>query len=136
MKSKTAAKMPDAYFKLVKAFPLVRIRDERHLAEARKVLNELTAQDLDAGGEAYVDVLCDLVEAFEDGYEPAEEPLGDVLKDLLAANRLSQQELAKAVGIPQPTISALIKGSRQPTLDHVRKLAKHFNMAATTFLTP
>ena len=60
----TTGKLPDTYFVLVKRFPLTHIRDDDHLREAQKRIDALLEQDLDAGGEAYLDALTDLVEAY------------------------------------------------------------------------
>jgi hypothetical protein len=67
MAVKTAGKaLPDAYFAQVRKFPLTRIRDDAHLAEAHAVIDRLLEQCLDDGKQKYLDVLTDLVEAYED----------------------------------------------------------------------
>lgn len=129
------ATLPQTYFKMVKAFPLTSIRDYAHLAEAQAVLDDLLAQDLDEGGEAYLDALSDLVEVFETQHEPKNDVTGgEVLRELLNANRLSQGALARATGIAQSTISALINGDRPFTLAHAKKLGEHFCVSASAFL--
>ena len=108
----TARRVPDTYLKLVKRFPLIHIRDEPHLDEALDVLNELLRQDRDAGIQEYLDVLTDLVAAYEDEHVPiADVSEADVLRELMRSNGLSQMELAKAVGMAQSTISAVLTGA-------------------------
>jgi HTH-type transcriptional regulator/antitoxin HigA len=128
-------KQPDSYFNLVKEFPLTRIGDAGHLAEASAVIDRLLAKELDAGQQTYLDTLTDLVEAYEDVYEPiADASEADVLRELMRSNGLSQQKLAMAVGISQSTISAVLSGSRSLTKDQVVSLAKYFQISPTAFL--
>ena len=61
----TKHRLPDTYFKLVKRFPLVHIRDDAHLRRASETINRLLQEDRDEGAEEYLDVLTDLVEAYE-----------------------------------------------------------------------
>ncbi len=130
-----ARRVPDTYLRLVKRFPLIRIRDEPHLDEALHVLNELLRQDPEAGTQEYLDVLTDLIAAYEDEHIPiADVSEADVLRELIRSSGLSQMELAKAVGIAQSTISAVLTGARSLTKGQVLKLAKCFGIAPAAFL--
>jgi HTH-type transcriptional regulator/antitoxin HigA len=105
------------------------------LDEALDVLNELLRQDRDEGAQAYLDVLTDLIAAYEDAHVPiADVSESDVLRELMRANGLSQTELAKSVGIAQSTISAVLSGARSLTKGQILKLAKHFAIAPSAFL--
>lgn len=131
----TPAAMPDTYFRLVRRFPLAHIRDEDHLDAAQEVIDGLLAQDLDEGQQQYLDVLTDLVEAYEDKHVPipgASE--ADVLRELMRANGLSQAALARKVHISQSTISAVLGGSRSLTKDQVVLLAETFAVSPLVFL--
>ena len=128
-------KMPDTYWKLVKRFPLIHLRDEAHLDEALAVLDGLLRQDRDVGAQAYLDVLTDLVAAYEDEHVVmADVSEADVLRELMRSNGLSQMELAKAVGIAQSTISAVLTGARSLTKGQVLKLASYFGLSPAAFL--
>ena len=103
MTRKTAARtLPDVYFELVKRFPLTHIRDDDHLAEAEEVIGRLLTEDLDEGSQAYLDVLTDLIEAYEEEHVSIPDASeADVLRELMCANALSQSGLAKAAGVAQ-----------------------------------
>jgi HTH-type transcriptional regulator / antitoxin HigA len=128
-------KAPRSYFKLVEEFPLMPIRSDAHLVAAQKMIDKLLEQELDQGGEAYLDVLTGLVEAYEDEHEPFPDASeADVLRELMSSNRLTQATLAKQVGIAQSTISAVLTGARSLTKEHVIKLANFFHVAPAAFM--
>lgn len=135
MVSIVSRNLPDSYFELVREFPLTRIQDEKHLAQAQEFLDGLLGQDLDEGGSAYLDALSDFVEKYEAEHEPScDAAPEDVLRELICASGLSQQQLAQDVGIAQSTISAVINGGRKLTARHITKLARHFNVSPAVFL--
>ena len=136
MAVKTATpRVPDTYWKLVKRFPLIHIRDEAHLDAALAVLDGLLWQDRDEEAPEYLDVLTDLVAAYEDEHVAmADVSEADVLRELLRSNGLSQMELAKAVGMAQSTISAVLTGARSLTKGQVLKLASVFGLSPAAFL--
>src|SRR5262249_19788753 len=122
--------LPDSYFKLVKLFPLVHIRDDRHLNAAQERIDELLKHNLDKGAQAYLDALTDLVETYEDEHVTIPDASeADVLRELMRSNQLSQAALAKKVGIAQSTISAVLNGTRSLTKEHVVALAKFFHVS-------
>src|SRR5438874_654981 len=113
---KAVPTLPGTYFALVKQFPLAHIRDDDHLAAAQEMIDRLLEQDVDRGVQAYLDVLTDLVEAYEDEHHPisgASE--ADVLRELMRSHGLSQQRLSKEVCIAQSTLSAVLSGGRTLT---------------------
>jgi HTH-type transcriptional regulator / antitoxin HigA len=131
----SAKRIPDTYLNLVKRFPLIHIQYELHLDEALELLNELLRRDRDEGAQAYLDVLTDLVAAYEDKHVPMPDVSeADVLRELMRSNRLSQMELSKAVGIAQSSISAVVTGARSLTKGQILKLAKFFQLAPAAFL--
>jgi HTH-type transcriptional regulator/antitoxin HigA len=124
----------DGYFALVEEFPLVHIRDDRHLKAASAMIDRLLRMELDSGQEAYLDVLTDLVEAYEAKHHPIPDASeADVLRELMNANRLSQSALARAVGISQSTISAVLNDPRSLTKAQVESLARSFRVWPSVF---
>ena len=82
-----------------------------------------------------MDVLSDLVAAYEDEHIAMPDVSeADVLRELMRSNRLSQMQLAKAVGMAQSTVSAVLTGARSLTKGQVPKLAKFFGIAPAAFL--
>lgn len=125
-----------SYYKLIRQFPLVQIKNEKHLDEATEVLHSLLGKaERDKGEEEYLSVLTDLIEAYEDEHYPIEGATpAEILGFLVEDRGLSQTELAKKTGIAQSTLSSLISGTRTPTAEHVVILAKFFHVGAEAFL--
>jgi HTH-type transcriptional regulator/antitoxin HigA len=136
MAPKNAARtLPATYFKLVKRFPLAHLQSDDDLSAAQDLIDRLLEQDLDEGAQAYLNVLTDLVEAYEDEHEPIPDASeADVLRELMRSNQFSQARLAKTSGIAQSTLSAVLNGSRSLTKDQVVTLAKIFRVSPNAFL--
>lgn len=125
----------DTYFRLVREFPLTHLKDAGHARQAQAMLDRLLQEALDDGGEQYLDVLTDLVEAYENEHEPMPDVSeAEVLRELMRANSLSQNQLAKKVGISQSTISAVLSGDRSLTKDQIIVLARTFRISPAAFL--
>jgi HTH-type transcriptional regulator/antitoxin HigA len=136
MAAKTANHtLPATYFKLAKKFPLTHISDDDHLAKAQQLVDRLLQEDLNEGSQAYLDALTDLVETYENKHvliPDASE--ADVLRELMWSNDLSQTRLARAVGISQSTVSAVLSGGRSLTKQQLVRLAKFFQVSPAVFL--
>ena len=133
--STTARTLPNTYFKLVKRFPLIHIRDDRHLGAAQEMIDRLLQQDLDEGAQEYLAALTDLIETYEEGHVPISDVSeADVLRELMRSHGLSQAKLQKAVGISQSTISAVLSGTRSLTKEQVVALARFFRVSPAAFL--
>jgi len=127
--------VPDTYFDLVRAFPLRHIGNGAELAAAIEKLDQLLQVNLDEGGTQYLDALTDLVESYEDRHEPrGDVSATDMLRGLMTANRLTQQELARKVGIAQSTISAVLNNTRQMKVVHMQALGDYFGIDAAAFM--
>jgi HTH-type transcriptional regulator/antitoxin HigA len=133
--AKLSARPVDAYTELVGRFRLVQIKDDAHLRAAHEMIEELLVDALDSSAQDYLDVLVDLVEAYEERRYPISSASeADVLRELMHSNQMSQNALAKKVGISQSTISAVLNGDRRLTKDQVINLAAHFGINPAAFL--
>ncbi len=135
MPAATRRRMPDTYFALVKRFPLVRIADDDHLADALRVVDGLVTQELDAGGEAYLDTLSSLVATYEGEHHPIPDATpAEVIRELVEVNGLTGATLAERSGIATSTVSALMTGRRRPTPEQMVALGKVFRVSPAVFL--
>jgi HTH-type transcriptional regulator/antitoxin HigA len=123
------------YFDLVRRFPLRPLRDERDLDAAVAVIDELVDQaSLSAPEQDYLEVLSDLVEA----YEADTVPVGTVddasiLRFLIENRGETQARVAKKTGIPESTISEVLAANRKLNRAQIGKLARYFHIGPGTF---
>lgn len=123
------------YLALVRAFPLVSIRDDAHLAEALAVIDRLVEQpQRSAAEEVYLGALTDLVETYEETHVAIPPTSGvEALRFLMEENGLSQADLVPLFGTPS-VVSEVLAGKRRLALAHIRRLAAHFGLPADIFI--
>lgn len=129
-------RLTDDYFQMVAEFPLTRIESTQHLAEAIERIDQLLARGkLTRSGQVYLDVLTDLVEAYESEHERIPDVSeSDVLRLLMETHALSQPKLAVESGISQSTISAILSGKRLITRTHAIRLGRVFHVSPAVFM--
>jgi HTH-type transcriptional regulator/antitoxin HigA len=124
-----------SYLALVRAFPLRPIRSENELDRAIHVVDQLLDRSALARDERdYLDVLSSLIEQFEESRHPI--PAADdaeLLAHLLEARSVTQSEVARDVSIAESTISAVLKGTRGLTRQHIARLAAYFRVSPAAF---
>jgi HTH-type transcriptional regulator/antitoxin HigA len=92
---------------------------------------------LDAANAAAVEQYLRTVIPFVEEYEKRAFPIGsatpeEVLKFLMEQHELSQYDLAKELG-GQPVVSAILRGKRKLTREHIECLSKRFAVSPATF---
>jgi HTH-type transcriptional regulator / antitoxin HigA len=126
------------YLELIRQFPLRPIRTKGEAAAATAILDKLFGSpDADPGQEDYVDVLSDLLDAYEQENEPdyPKEATGiEVLRSLMEERGMNQSTLAGKLGVSAPTISLILSNERPITADHARKLGKIFSVDPGLFI--
>lgn len=124
----------DSYVRLVRKFPLIPIENDKQLDAATAVIDELLDKDRSREEEAYLDVLGQLIEAYEEEAHPIE-PATDaqLLADILESRGLTQVAFAKLTGIAESTVSAVLHGSRRLTREQIGKIGKHLSVPPEAF---
>ena len=125
----------EAYHKLIDRFPLRPIRDEATLDAATALALELAGRDdLTAEESAYLEVLSDQIERYEDvHHEIPEGTPGDVLFYLMDARGLNGANLAAETGLPKSLISEVLNGTRGLSRVRIATLAEYFGVPADSF---
>jgi antitoxin component HigA of HigAB toxin-antitoxin module len=138
-KTTKSAKANDDYFTLIQRFPLVPIRNARHLKEAHSIIDELTRipeNKLTQGQSEYLEVLGDLTLKFEMP-EMANEVQGitglDLMKHLLEANAMSASDLGRVLG-QRELGSKILREDRQISKMQAKALGVHFGLPGEMFL--
>jgi HTH-type transcriptional regulator / antitoxin HigA len=123
-------KREDRYLELVRRFPLRPLRTEADLDAAVAVVDSLIDQNnLSAPEQDYLDVLSDLIEAYE-AEAVRMTPVGDadMLRFLIEQKGITQAELAMGARIAESTISEVLSGKRKLNRTQIGKLARYFHI--------
>jgi HTH-type transcriptional regulator/antitoxin HigA len=126
---------PNAYYKLVHAFPLRPIRSSEELNEAVAVLDALIDRaPLLAEERDYMRVLGRLVKEYEEKTMPMRPSTdAEMLQFLMETNNLNQSQMAAAMSIPASTVSEILKGRRFLTRTHIGRLTARFRISSEAF---
>jgi HTH-type transcriptional regulator / antitoxin HigA len=123
------------YLALVRAFPLVSIRDDAHLAEALAVIDGLLDRpERSVAEEEYLRALTDLVETYENAHVSIPPVSGvEALRYLMEENGLTQADLVPLFG-SRSIVSEVLAGKRRLALSHIARLAERFAVPADVFI--
>jgi antitoxin component HigA of HigAB toxin-antitoxin module len=129
----------DSYLTLVLECPLRPIRTRADYGRASKMLDRLAVRGestLDAGERDYLDVLTDLVEAYDDAHaEPIRRgSLRERVAHLMSETGLTQAQFARLAGVRQPMASMVLSGQRELSKASIARLARHFAVRAEYFM--
>ena len=61
---------------------------------------------------------------------------GEHLRSLRLSRHLTQQDLAKALGVAQITISSWERGTREPNIESIQTVASYFGLPLSAVLAP
>ena len=125
----------DRYLDLIRRFPLRPLRTDADLDAAIAMVVALVDQPrLTAPEQDYLDVLSDLVEAYETETIPMR-PVGDadLLRFLIDQNGITQATAATNSGIAESTISEVLAGKRKLTRTQIGRLARYFHVEPAAF---
>jgi antitoxin component HigA of HigAB toxin-antitoxin module len=130
----------DSYFKLIKRFPLRRIKSRTEHAAAvahLAVLSLKHQRTRDVGFVDYLDMLARLIDEYERGQRMKVDTSGltpaDVIRHLLASNGLSVNGLAKQIGIAQSNLAEMLSGRRDFSKAAIGKLCERFGISPEVF---
>jgi HTH-type transcriptional regulator/antitoxin HigA len=137
-KNVTTMRHGDDYLRLVREFPLRKIRTEAEHSDALKVSGRLIGmkRKLSYGESQYLDVLVLLIQEFERSRGDVKLPRVrgvDMLKHLMGEHGMTQKQLAHLLGIGESAASMIVNGSRELTKSHVEMLSRHFGIGVGAF---
>ena len=114
-------------------FPLKVLKNEEEYQDALKSMEAVF--DATEGPLAdYAETLTLLIEKYEESLHSFPEISGiEVVKFLMDQNGLKQKDLSGILG-GKSTVSELLHGKRPLNLNHIRLLAKRFNVRPATFV--
>jgi HTH-type transcriptional regulator / antitoxin HigA len=128
--------VPIAYLRLMGKFLLRFIENERDLTDATALADELFDRPtLLPEEQKYLDVLCELIERYEDEHEPIRDvSAAEMLRFLIDQRGVTQLAASRETGIANSTLASLLKGDRGLTRRHIETFARYFGVEPAVFL--
>ena len=140
MKTKTKirfADLPKDYTGLCRVFLPRPIHDAVDYANVSEVADAMALwqDDFSRDQADYFDLLCTLIEEYDAENVKWPKVRGvDVLKHLLDEHGLAAADLSRILGGSRNLGAMILRGDRNLTLPHVRKLAAHFKVSPELFV--
>jgi HTH-type transcriptional regulator/antitoxin HigA len=126
------------YRDLIEQFALRPIRSKAQQEAATLIMDRLAVRsDLSRDEADYLDVLSDLVDAYDRAHNSLQDfdATGlEVLRELMEQHQMKQSALAKKMEISEAAVSMILAGDRAITADHARSLGRIFSANPGLFL--
>lgn len=135
------AALPKSYLALMGEFPLRPIRSRSEYDRAAAIVHRLALREgsLDAGEEAYLEVLESLVERYDNEHYPmntADVSPTQLLRMLVDQAGMSVTQLGELLGSKSAASELLSGKRREPSKAQIAKLCARFKVDASAFLLP
>lgn len=129
-------RLPRTYDKLVALHPPRPIYDQVGYDNAVEVVHALAGHKLNRDQDDYLAIMAKLVEEYETENLPEPKPVRGIeaVRFLLGEHGLSADDLGELLGVNRSVAYRILKGSRNLTADHIKKLAARFSVSADLFL--
>ena len=131
------AKLPKDYSGLCRVLMPRTIHDKVDFGNVTEITDAMAGHKLTADQEDYFDLLCRLIEDYDQEHAELGTPKVtglEALQHLLDAHDMTAADLARMLEVHRTLGGMILRGERQLTLAHVRTLAKHFSVSADLFL--
>jgi HTH-type transcriptional regulator/antitoxin HigA len=129
--------MPKTYAGLVALHVPRVIHDRTSYDNVVEIVDALAGSKLNRDQDDYLDLMSRLIEDYERKTVPEPKPVKGIeaLKFLLDENDLSAGGLGRIIGVDRSIAYRILKGARNLTADHIKKLSARFCVSADLFLT-
>lgn len=136
MKMARVGSLPKTYADLVALHPPRRISDKVAYENTLEIVDALAGHALNHDQEDYLEILGDLIETYEEENLPALPKVSGhkLLQFLLEENDLTGDDLAKLLKVDRSAAYKILKGTRNLTTDHIRRLGDRFSVRADLFI--
>lgn len=130
-------KTPKRYLELVKEYPLLPIASDAEAAGALDLTNSLldleAAEGLTPEQDDYLAALTVLLNAYQSERKQVPDIHGIALLKVLIKERGLRQKDLVDVFKTESIVSAILSGKRSLTVEHIQKLADHFECSPAAF---
>lgn len=114
----------------------IHVRAQAADVEAMSDVLAVDERHLSADQRDYLEMLCDVLETWDQAQSPAAASLepSALLKLLLEESGQTAAAVARAIGVDRSVMTRLLNGERTFTVPQASALAEHFAVAPTSFL--
>jgi HTH-type transcriptional regulator/antitoxin HigA len=132
----TFSSMPKTYNGLVSLLVPRPIHDRASYENAVEVVHALAGFKLNRDQDDYLELMAKIVEDYERETvaEPAPVRGIESLRFLLKENDLMADDLGSIIGVDRSIAYRILKGARNLTAEHIKKLSSRFAVSADLFL--
>jgi len=132
----TFSSMPKTYTGLVSLLVPRPIHDQASYDNAVEIVHALAGFKLNRDQDDYLELMAKIIEDYEreTSSEPAPVKGIESLKFLLKENGLSADDLGTIIGVDRSIAYRILKGARNLTAEHIKKLSSRFAVSADLFL--
>ena len=111
------------------------IRDKVDMNSVAEVADAMAGHALTADQSDYFDLLCRLIEGYEQEHAlPLKVSGVEALRHLLQEHGLNGADLSRLLGSHRTLGPMILRGERKLTAEHVRVLSSYFGVSADLFL--
>jgi HTH-type transcriptional regulator / antitoxin HigA len=131
------ADVPKTYDALCRVHLPRPIHDKIDLQNATEIVDFLSGHKLNGDQEDYLDLLSDLVAEYEDEHLPFKTRKisgAALLAYLLEENGLNASDLSRILGTDRTLGAKILRGERNLTAEHMKKLGRRFAVDPGLFL--
>jgi HTH-type transcriptional regulator / antitoxin HigA len=129
-------RLPKDYAGLCQILTPRPIHDKVEFQNVTDITDAMAGHKLTPDQEDYFDLLCRLIEDYEKEHVDAPKVTAlEALQHLLDAHSMTAGDLARLLDVHRTLGAMILRGERKLTLNHVRTLARHFDVSADLFLT-
>lgn len=130
------SRLPKTYSGLVGLHMPRPIHDKVAYDNAVEIIRALAGHKLNHDQDDYLAIMAKLVEDYETENVPEPKPIKGIeaVKFLLEENGLTAADLGDLIGVSRSVAYRILKGGRNLTADHIKKLAARFAVSSDLFL--
>ena len=131
-----SSRLPKTYETLVALHVPRPLNDSVAYDNTVEIVDALAGHKQNNDQEDYLEILSDLVESYEAEHLPALPKVSGLklLQFLLEENAMTGDDLAALLKVDRSVAYKILKGIRNLTMDHVRRLAERFMVRADLFI--
>jgi HTH-type transcriptional regulator / antitoxin HigA len=128
--------LPETYEELVALHVPRPIHDRVSYENTVAVVDAIAGAQLNKDQDDYLEILSQLIETYEDAHvKPPRRVAGiKLVRFLLAENDMTGDDLAGLLGVDRSAAYKILKGTRNLTAEHVRKIADRFVISADALI--